>query len=95
MLNKKTSLFECSFELQEAPAEEDKPGLYRRLMNFVNAVKEADEEPKEEEPPPAKLPEGEQEHVISILIPSLKFLCTESDKKTFSSVISETEEQNA
>jgi hypothetical protein len=36
-----------------------KPGPWRRLMNFINAVKELEIEPKQEEEPQKKSPEGE------------------------------------
>lgn len=51
--------------LQEAanaadePAEEvQKPGAMKRLFNFINAVKELEEEPKPEPEPAKKTPEG-------------------------------------
>lgn len=51
--------------LQEAanaadiPAEEvEKPGAMKRLFNFINAVKELEEEPKPEPEPVKKTPEG-------------------------------------
>jgi ryanodine receptor 2 len=44
-------------EEAEAPAEDAKPGAMTKLYNFINAVKELEEDPKEVEEPPKKTPE--------------------------------------
>lgn len=38
--------------------ENSKPGALKRLFNFINAVKEMEEAPKEEVEPEKKTPEG-------------------------------------
>jgi hypothetical protein len=49
---------EFSCTLQEPAADIVKPGPFKRLCNIINAVKELEIEPKEEEEPPKKSPEG-------------------------------------
>ncbi|XP_063919785.1 ryanodine receptor isoform X1 [Zophobas morio] len=51
-----------SLQALQAPSEEEnadlqKPGALKRLYNFINAVKELEEEPKEEPEPEKKTPE--------------------------------------
>lgn len=53
----KVKEFSCS--LQEPAAGVIKPGPFKRLCNFVNAVKELEIEPKEEDEPQKKSPEGQ------------------------------------
>ena len=55
---------------QEVPIEEEtKPGTMKRLYNFINAVKEIENPPKEEPEPERKLPEGELAFQSIIFIP--------------------------
>ncbi|XP_075211293.1 ryanodine receptor [Lycorma delicatula] len=42
---------------EETPQDVEKPGALKRLYNFINAVKELEEAPKEEEEPEKKTPE--------------------------------------
>lgn len=48
--------FSCS--LQEPAAGTIKAGPFKRLCNIINAVKELEIEPKEEDEPQKKSPEG-------------------------------------
>jgi len=47
------------YHLQETATGTVKPGPWKRLFNFINAVKELEIEPKQEEEPQKKSPEGE------------------------------------
>lgn len=54
-----TALQEADNAANESPEEVQKPGAMKRLFNFINAVKELEEEPKLEPEPTKKTPEGE------------------------------------
>lgn len=47
------------YHLQEPATTTVKSGPLKRLFNFINAVKELEIEPKQEEEPQKKSPEGE------------------------------------
>ena len=52
------ALQEAADALEELTEEVQKPGAIKRLFNFINAVKELEEEPKPEPEPERKTPEG-------------------------------------
>ncbi|XP_073986803.1 ryanodine receptor isoform X3 [Rhodnius prolixus] len=58
-LLQKVSLLALQEPSDEENAEEqnEKPGIFKKLYNFINAVKELEEPPKEEEEPVKKTPE--------------------------------------
>lgn len=47
------------YPLQEPATDSVKPGPLKRLFSFINAVKELEIEPRQEEEPQKKSPEGE------------------------------------
>lgn len=47
------------YPFQEPATDSVKPGPLKRLYNIINAVKELEIEPKQEEEPQKKSPEGE------------------------------------
>lgn len=53
-----TALQEAANAANEPAEEVQKPGAMKRLFNFINAVKELEEEPKVEPEPEKKTPEG-------------------------------------
>lgn len=52
------ALEEAADALEESMKEVQKPGAIKRLFNFINTVKELEEEPKPEPEPEKKTPEG-------------------------------------
>lgn len=52
------ALQEAADALEASIEEVQKPGAIKRLFNFINAVKELEEEPKPEPEPEKKTPEG-------------------------------------
>ena len=52
------ALQEAADAVEELAEEVQKPGAIKRLFNFINAVKELEEEPKPEPEPERKTPEG-------------------------------------
>lgn len=55
-----TALQEAANAANEETEEIQKPGAMKRLFNFINAVKELEEEPKPEAEPVKKTPEGKR-----------------------------------
>lgn len=59
MLSKVDEVKEFLCSVQEPAAGVIKPGPFKRLCNIINAVKELEMEPKEEDEPQKKSPEGQ------------------------------------
>lgn len=59
MLSKVDKVKEFSCSLQEPATGVTKTGPFKRLCNIINAVKELEIEPKEEDEPQKKSPEGQ------------------------------------
>lgn len=62
------ALQEAADAVEEAEDAVQKPGAIKKLFNFINAVKELEEEPKPEPEPERKTPEGWNCITVSITV---------------------------
>lgn len=67
-----TALQEAANAANEAADESQKPGAMKRLFNFINAVKELEEESKVNGEPERKTPEGKSLVYLSLSRPQLQ-----------------------
>lgn len=68
------ALQEAADAVEEAEDAVQKPGAIKKLFNFINAVKELEEEPKPEPEPERKTPEGWNCITVSITVFSFSIL---------------------